>query len=168
MIIRKKGRSRNRSAVAHAANFDEVADGERRDPDSEPEDDTTEPNTQDPNEHEECKQDADRNPSFELEDELEPWVDYMVRNPQNRSLVGRTWYHVVDPQTQQDVLETSKNETCLHMEPGDVNQAESEDRKTNQEMGRRHPFTPATNQSSQETTTVTRTTRLRSRRHNTA
>ena len=58
---------------------------EPHDPEGEQEDDTTEPNFQDPNEHEECGHDADSNPSFdevphdEPEDELESWVDFKVR-----------------------------------------------------------------------------------------
>ena len=72
-------------AAAHAASVDDTADGEPHDPDIEPEDDTTEPNHQGLNEHEESSRDADSNPSFDEvpndnpEDELAPGVDKMVR-----------------------------------------------------------------------------------------
>ena len=56
-----------------------------RRPDGELESDTTEPNHQGLNEHEESSHDADSNPSFDEvpdddpEDELEPIVDYTAR-----------------------------------------------------------------------------------------
>ena len=54
---------------------------------SEPEEDTTEAKQQDRTAQEGSGQDANSNPCFDsapqddLEDELEPWVDYMVRTP---------------------------------------------------------------------------------------
>ena len=56
-----------------------VALGEPHDPDSEPEDDTTEANSRDLNEQEESSHDADNVPNYELEYELEPCVNHMVR-----------------------------------------------------------------------------------------
>ena len=82
MIIqttRKKGKC---LAAAHAASVDDIADGESHDPDIEPEDDTTEPNHQGFNEHEEISHDSnpcvDEVPHNDPEDELEAWVYYMV------------------------------------------------------------------------------------------
>ena len=72
-------------AVARAASVDVTADIQPHDPDSEPEDDTTEHNHPDLNEHEESSLDADSNPCFDEisedkpEDELEPWVDHITR-----------------------------------------------------------------------------------------
>ena len=48
-----------RSGAAHTANVDTV---EPRDPDGEPEEDTTEGNSRDPTKQEESNQDADNNP----------------------------------------------------------------------------------------------------------
>ena len=84
MIMQTTRKTGNCPAAAHAASVDDTADGEPHDPDSEPQVDTTEPNPQCRNEHEESSHDSDSNPSFdevpndEPEDELAPWVDYMV------------------------------------------------------------------------------------------
>ena len=72
-----------RSQCSAAAHVDEFADDEPHDPDSEPEEDTTEANPQDPHEQEESNRDFDSNlffdgvPKDESEDEVEPWVDYI-------------------------------------------------------------------------------------------
>ena len=69
----------------HGASVHDAAVAELHDPDSELKKATTEPNPQDPDEHEESSHDADNNPSFdedpndEPEDEVEPWVDHKVR-----------------------------------------------------------------------------------------
>ena len=59
----------------------EVVDDELQDLDNDAEENTTGTKPQDPNEQEESSQDADVDsvPQDDLEDELEPWVDYMVR-----------------------------------------------------------------------------------------
>ena len=46
------------TVAAHAANVDDVADDEPHDPDSEPEEDTTEANLQDPNKQEKSSNDT--------------------------------------------------------------------------------------------------------------
>ena len=85
MIIQMKRISKKCSAAAHAWIVEEVAGNEPQDKDSEPEENTTESNPQHPNEQRGSSQDAGSNPSFDslpqdiLEDELLPWVDYMVR-----------------------------------------------------------------------------------------
>ena len=64
MITQTKREAGTCLAAAHAANVDKVAGDEPHDPDSESEDDTTEPDLQYPNEQEESSHDADSNPSF--------------------------------------------------------------------------------------------------------
>ena len=74
---------------SHATSVDDTADGEPHDPDSDLEDDTTEPNPQDLNEQEQSSHDADSNSSFdevtneEPEDKLEPrstaWCEQLTR-----------------------------------------------------------------------------------------
>ena len=66
-------------AAAHAANVNEIVDGEPHDPDSEPKDNTTESHAQDLNEHADSNPFIDDLPNVQPEDELETWVDYIVR-----------------------------------------------------------------------------------------
>ena len=75
--------------------------------------------------------------------------------------VGSKRNHVVDLQTEQDVLETGKNgcqtprrsldTAYLQLESSDINQAQRvlEAKKMGQEMGRRHQRIPTTNQNQQ-------------------
>ena len=85
MIIETKRTEGKCPAAAHAPSVDDTADSEPHDPDSEPENDTTEPNHQGFNQHGESSNDAETNPSFDEgpnddpEDELGPWVNYIVR-----------------------------------------------------------------------------------------
>ena len=93
-------------AAAHVASVDDTADVETHDPDSEPENDTTEHNHQDLNEHQEsshhsCDEISNDNP----EDELEPWFDYIVRATHNvDDDVSSKRNDVVDPQAVLDLL----------------------------------------------------------------
>ena len=65
-------RRENQVNVTQPRSF--TADGELHDPDSEPEDDTTEPS------HDaDSKSFLDEVPDDEPEDGLEPWVDHIVR-----------------------------------------------------------------------------------------
>ena len=84
MITQTKRISGKCHAAAHAASVDVTADDEPQDPDSELENDSTEPNHQGLIEHEESSHDADSNhfsfdevPNDDTEGVLEPWVDYM-------------------------------------------------------------------------------------------
>ena len=58
MIMLTTRKSGKRLAAAHAAYVDEIADGELHDPDSEPENDTTDANPQDLNEQEQSSHDS--------------------------------------------------------------------------------------------------------------
>ena len=90
MVIQTKRNTVKCHAVAHAASVDDTADGEPHDPNSEPEEDTTEPNHQGLNEREESSHDADSNPSSDEvssdipEFELEPWDHYFVREQRTK------------------------------------------------------------------------------------
>ena len=87
--MQKKRTAGECPAAAHAATVDDTADSELHDPDSEPENDTTEPNHQGLNEHGESSHDADSNPSFDEgpnddpENEPGQWVNCMARATHN-------------------------------------------------------------------------------------
>merc|ERR1712136_328009 len=90
--------------------------------------------------------------------------------------MGSKGNHVVDPQTEQEKLETGKNdcqtprrtldEAYPPTEPSDINRAEmvAEARKTGQVVGRRQRIV-TTNQNQTETTMFSRRTRVGSQGH---
>ena len=84
-------------------------------------DDTTEHNNQDLDEHEERSHDADSNPCFDKipegnpEDEPDPWVDYMTRTKRRADIFFCSKRnHVVDPQTEPDLLEAGQDDCQNH------------------------------------------------------
>ena len=84
IVIQTKRQTGKCAAAAHAAGVEDTADVETHDPDSEQGDDTTQHNNQDLNEHEGSSHDADSDPCIDEipednpDDDLEPWVDYML------------------------------------------------------------------------------------------
>ena len=78
MITKTERKTGKCLPAAHAESVDDTPNSETHDPDSELKTETTEPNSQDPNEQEESCDDADSNPSFdddpndEPADELQP------------------------------------------------------------------------------------------------
>ena len=115
-------------ASVHAANVDEIADGEPHDPDSGPEDDTTEGKPP--------ERKAATTPTQTTNGRRIGAMgrQHSAGNSQCRRFVGSKWDHVVDPQTEQDVMEVSKNDcqaqrrlldqACLQLEPSDINEAQ--------------------------------------------
>ena len=113
MIIQAKRQVGRSYAAAQFASetVDVTTDAELHDPISEPEDDTTEHNHQDPNEHEESSHDADSNSWFDEipkdnpEDELDRTVGLQKEsNAQIGRLVSSKQNHVVDSQAEPDFL----------------------------------------------------------------
>ena len=136
------------SAAAHAVNDDEVTNDEPHDPDSKPEEDAIEAIPQGSREQEQSNQNADSNPNpsvdsvpqDELEDELEPWLGYIVcATHKAEDLLAQRGSRRGSTEGEQDVLKASKNDcqtlrrpldkTHLQMEPNDVTPTDKGSRK---------------------------------------
>ena len=122
---------KTKSAVAHDADVDEVADDEPHNPQHEGERDTVGINLQDSNPS------SDSVPKVELEDEREPWVDHIARATHNADdLLAANGITSCIPRHSRIYWEPARmiakhhegrrTKTHIQLEPSDINQAEKD------------------------------------------